>query len=405
MTINDNNKVLIVGAGPGGLLLAQFLRGQGIPYEIFERDEKLDSRAQGWAVALIACLPDMYELLPKDIGDLEWVSVNHGNEDDDSMALYDGITGELHWKFGGVAKGEQGYLLRASRTKMRELFWKNAGVVPGKEVTHYEEDDAGVTVFFKDGSTARGAVLVGADGARSRVRAQLLQGDNAKPEYSAYVAVCGEGELPPEIYTPLRDMATSAILTNAPYRRCIFGQHAFIPEENIRKFYYILGYRADEKSAEETNQLASASREELFAKATELTKDWQPILRNVIQHMGPQGMYAPPIKFLEFVPPETLPRGRVTILGDAAHTMIPFRGAGANTAFRDAADLTRILRDSYKQGLDYPSALEEYAKVMLPRGRTMVLESRAAGQDTKSFMRNLRDTIGPVPETVNPTWD
>jgi 2-polyprenyl-6-methoxyphenol hydroxylase-like FAD-dependent oxidoreductase len=54
MTTDDNNKVLIVGAGPGGLLLAQFLRGQGIKYEIFERDENLDSRAQGWAVALIA---------------------------------------------------------------------------------------------------------------------------------------------------------------------------------------------------------------------------------------------------------------------------------------------------------------------------------------------------------------
>jgi 2-polyprenyl-6-methoxyphenol hydroxylase-like FAD-dependent oxidoreductase len=54
MTQNENKKVLIVGAGPGGLLLAQFLRGQGIPYAIFERDEELDSRAQGWAVALIA---------------------------------------------------------------------------------------------------------------------------------------------------------------------------------------------------------------------------------------------------------------------------------------------------------------------------------------------------------------
>ncbi|KAI9154779.1 FAD/NAD(P)-binding domain-containing protein [Paramyrothecium foliicola] len=405
MTGDDNKKVLIVGAGPGGLLLAQFLRGQGIPYEIFERDEKLDSRAQGWAVALIACLPDIYELLPKDIGDFEWVSVNHGNDDNDSMALYDGITGELHWKFGGVAKGEQGYLLRASRTKMRQLFWEKANVVTGKEFTHYEEDESGVTVFFKDGSSARGGILVGADGARSRVRAQLLQDVNAKPVPSAYVAICGEGELPSEIYTPLRNMATSAILTNAPYRRCIFGQHAFLPEKNVHKFYYILGYRADEKSGEETELLAKASREELFVKATELTKEWQPILRNVIQHMGPQGMYAPPVKFQEFVPPESLPVGRVTILGDAGHTMIPFRGAGANTAFRDAADLTRTLRDAFEQGLKIPLALQEYAKVMLPRGREMVLESRAAGQDTDSFMRNFRATIGHVPESVKPTWD
>uniref|UniRef100_A0A8H7TWK8 FAD-binding domain-containing protein n=1 Tax=Bionectria ochroleuca TaxID=29856 RepID=A0A8H7TWK8_BIOOC len=361
MTQNENKKVLIVGAGPGGLLLAQFLRGQGIPYAIFERDEELDSRAQGWAVALIACLPDMYELLPEDLGDLEWVSVNHGNEDNDSMALYDGITGS----FIGSS-----------------VEWPGkAGVVTGKEFTHYEEDDEGVTAFFKDGSTVRGAILVGVDGARSRVRAQLLQGQEARLEPSAYVAVCGEGQLPPEIYTPLRDMATSAILTNAPYRRCIFGQHAFLPEQDIRKFYYILGYRADENSGKEMDQLASASREELFAKA--------------IAHE----------RFQEFVPPETLPQGRVTILGDAVHTMIPFRGAGANTAFKDAADLTRILKRSFQQGEDVRSALDEYADAILPRGRSMVLESRAAGQDTEGFMRNLRDNIGPIPESVNPTWD
>jgi 2-polyprenyl-6-methoxyphenol hydroxylase-like FAD-dependent oxidoreductase len=50
---SDNNKVLIVGAGPGGLLLAQLLRRFNIPFEIFERDPELHSRSQGWAVALV----------------------------------------------------------------------------------------------------------------------------------------------------------------------------------------------------------------------------------------------------------------------------------------------------------------------------------------------------------------
>ena len=51
--LDSKSKVIIVGAGPGGLVLAQILRNQGIPFELFEREEGLQNRAQGWAVALI----------------------------------------------------------------------------------------------------------------------------------------------------------------------------------------------------------------------------------------------------------------------------------------------------------------------------------------------------------------
>ena len=51
--LDINSKVLIVGAGLGGLVLAQILRNYGVPYEIFERDKGLHDRDQGWAVALI----------------------------------------------------------------------------------------------------------------------------------------------------------------------------------------------------------------------------------------------------------------------------------------------------------------------------------------------------------------
>jgi 2-polyprenyl-6-methoxyphenol hydroxylase-like FAD-dependent oxidoreductase len=51
--LDSNTKVLIIGAGPGGLALAQILRKQGVPFEIFERENSLQDRRQGWAVALM----------------------------------------------------------------------------------------------------------------------------------------------------------------------------------------------------------------------------------------------------------------------------------------------------------------------------------------------------------------
>ena len=51
--VDNNDIVLIIGAGPGGLVLAQILRAYGVPFEIFERDIGLHDRDQGWAVALM----------------------------------------------------------------------------------------------------------------------------------------------------------------------------------------------------------------------------------------------------------------------------------------------------------------------------------------------------------------
>ena len=96
----------------------------------------------------------------------------------------------------------------------------------------------------------------------------------------------------------------------------------------------------------------------------------------------------PCIKFVEYITPEVqdFPRnGRVTILGDAAHTMIPFKGAGANTAIADACDLAELIaREVEENGVgrsNMETVLAKYHAIMSPRGRDAVLSSRAVGQD------------------------
>lgn len=407
---DDRHKVLIIGAGPGGLVLAQILRRHNIPFEIFERDVERNTRSQGWAVALVEsvylspsfypdapqslillvsrCIPGLVKLLPEDIGDLQSVSVNYGIEDCDTMGMIDATTGELVATMGGVPRGQDGYVLRASRVHLREFLWRNLHVTTGKNFSHYTEDSTGVTAYFKDGTCARGGLLVGADGVHSKVRRCMFDGKRMTVQ-SQYVAITGQGELPKHVYEPIRQLGTAAIIGNTPDTRCLFGLRSMAPDRSTATFYWVLGIRSDNPEAE-AEWLEKSSQEELYNKAVELTKEWPEMLKDVIHHTGPAGMFTPPIRFFEFVPPETLPGKLATLLGDAAHAMIPFRGGGANTAIRDACELAELIIQARQEDRPLDRVVRPYEDVMLPRGRDTVLASRAAGESLEKMFEVLR---------------
>jgi 2-polyprenyl-6-methoxyphenol hydroxylase-like FAD-dependent oxidoreductase len=116
-------------------------------------------------------------------------------------------------------------------------------------------------------------------------------------------------------------------------------------------------------------------------------------LTNIIRKAGPEGINIPPIKFIKRLPPKTkdFPKhSRTTILGDSAHTMIPLKGAGANTAIADACDLATLIAQELRRkdvtGLNMAAVLDEYHALMCPRGREIVPSSRAAGKDEAGIM-------------------
>lgn len=89
-------------------------------------------------------------------------------------------------------------------------------------------------------------------------------------------------------------------------------------------------------------------------------------------------------------------------MGDAAHNTTPYGGMGANTGINDAGDLGRLLFSQKWDSLeDAQSLLQQYNSVMLPRGRKLVLSSRAVGLDDSFGMKSEgNEDIIPWHETI-----
>ncbi|CRG86619.1 hypothetical protein PISL3812_03629 [Talaromyces islandicus] len=377
MSIPEPNDahILIIGAGPGGLMLAQCLKRMGISFEIFERED--GPRKQGWAVALIESLEDMKEMLPPDIyANLPTCSVNYGSGLPDRLALVDGITG----KTAGVV-GDGKPFLRAGRQSLRAVLRQGLDVQMAKIFTHYEViPGEGVIAHFEDGTTAKGTLLVGADGSRSHVRSQLLQNKNPLMQ-SQFVNVVGELDLTPNVYKPLEDLGSAGTLVYRPGFRYLIGRLGIDPERQISKYYWVSCVRSD-TPAKDSEWLANASKEELYKRGVETTKELPSFLTDIVRVTSTNQMLQPPLRFVEFHfnGDESLPLAdHVTVLGDAAHTMIPFFLAGANSAIKDACDLAEALR-KFPGRAGLRRAQETYENIMVKRSKEMVLKSRAQGE-------------------------
>jgi len=201
--------------------------------------------------------------------------------------------------------------------------------------------------------------------------------------------VTGQGELPKHVYEPIRTLGTADIIGNTPDARYLFSLRSIAPDRSSATFYWVLGIRSDNPPAE-AEWLVTASQEELYHKAAELTKGWPEMLQDIIRHTGPAGMFTPPIRFFEFVPPNILPGKRTTLLGDPAHAMIPFRGGGANTAIRDACELAELVIRASQKEEPLDSVVRPYEDVMLARVRETLLASRATGESLEKMFQTIR---------------
>lgn len=349
-------RVLIIGAGPGGLTTAIALRRVGIDAAVFERASALGRAGAGLGVQSNA----LRALMRLGIGDRLMGAGTELREqriyDCRGKLLIELPQGEVADAFGTPAIS----LLR-SDMQLTLVDSLGDGVLQlGAQCTAVEQDPEGVTAYFADGRTERGAVLIGADGGRSVVRDHVYGHRNTPSRYSGVTiwrsVVQLDGALP--------EGTAKGYLGR--------GQTFVMFPVGRQRVYWGLGKREPEGGTDLRNGLHHLLCERL--------RDFPEVSRRVVQATPESEIIRTDIYDRD--PDLTWVRGRVALLGDAAHLTTPFVGQGAGISMEDGVllakelALTNRLRDQRMLG----QALKSYERARAPRCAKVVLSSRRRGR-------------------------
>ncbi|KAI1075173.1 putative monooxygenase [Whalleya microplaca] len=367
--------VLIVGAGLGGLTLAQCLRKQGVSFEIFERDASAVARPAGWAIALHSILNELISSVPADMPPLK--------EKVDHLQPLN-LNAQIGLYYKGVRYVAENTaeipVIRANRFRFREWLSTQIPIQWGKEVKGVQEDSNGVRLVFEDGTTAVGDIVVGADGINSIVREHLLQRPNRDVLINLPMSfIVGETTLSGTAFERMLSLGHSCYATSSEdgSYSIFVGLNQANPGGYSGQYYWYLMVE-DHDVGKPDHWLQTATQAEKLSYAIKTTEPLACRFTEVIRSTLLSGVRNAPFILRELELGD-LPKSRVTILGDAAHPMTPFRGEGGMQAIRDALNLSKILgRLSSNERRDIEASLAPYQQEMLDRGAKAVEASRNA---------------------------
>lgn len=363
-------RVLIIGAGTGGLCLAHGLKKAGVDVAVFERDRTPRSMLIGYRVgispdgskALHSCLP------PEVFAEFVRTTARPPKHIVMRTEKYrELLTGDIDTN-ADDSRSEKSVSRIAMRTAL--LGGLDDVVRFDKTFRHYSQNDDGtVTAYFDDGTSATGDVLVGADGAQSKVRRLRLP--HAAVVDTGITSIAGKLPLTEENAKLLPPLADGGItLVFGPRGEFVIIHVMRFDGTGVEDDYIMWGYAA---AHERFPDLKGMSQAELKQVVLNLTPRFHPDLRRLFALATPETVFQ--IKVRTSERPRPWEPGNVTMIGDAVHLMTPGRGIGANTALRDAELLSRKLAEAHR-GKDVVQAIGEYEREMVEYGFRAVEASR-----------------------------
>ncbi|MBA3236985.1 MAG: FAD-dependent monooxygenase [Parachlamydiaceae bacterium] len=386
------NRILIIGAGLGGLALAQGLVKAGFKPLVFERDETHTSRPQGYRISIRSLGMNALTALltPEKMSRLSVAKVTD---------VGDGFTcaNEKMEPFLTISLGQDA-AVQFLRSELRKLLQEGLNIQWNKRLVRFEDNSDQVTAYFEDGSKAVGDLLVGCDGGTSTVRELLpLVYENRKGSIPKIVdtnrfVLAGQIDRTAEWDKLLPLNKNGLVRFVGPGLHSLgvcFSERA---DRSPTVFWALSGEREDHNAPWYPYDQSLESRTRILQYCKQIVKNesWHENLRKLVNDTPEEAIIAPwhfrTTQFPDSEQSRMVPSGRVTLVGDSAHVMPPDRGLGGNNVFEDARVLATLLASSPKP-TDWPRLTEEYEREMFARARIAVQES----ENAVTYFRNLRD--------------
>ncbi|TRW46264.1 FAD-dependent monooxygenase [Georgenia yuyongxinii] len=340
---DDGLRVAIVGGGIGGLAAAAFLERAGVKAVVYEQARELKEVGAGLVVApnaarLIRRLGglDMLEqrAVPLDVG---W---EFRRWRDGTVLSAENLAGACERLYG-----ERTYTVhRADLLDVVRAAVPSANVRLGRRCVGVEDSGGGVRLRFADGTVEEADVAIGADGVHS-----VLRGAVTEPSAPEYSGICAFRAVVPAGKAPAFALRRAQTLWIGPGHHLVHYPVSRGQAVNLVAFAPAGDYTKESWSA-------TATVAEFLAEF----EGWDARLTDLIRAGGTPGRWA----LLDRAPLRRWSRGRVSLLGDAAHPMFPFFAQGAAQSIEDGAVLAGCLAADPQ---DPARALRRYEELRIER--------------------------------------
>ncbi|MDF2958884.1 MAG: 2-polyprenyl-6-methoxyphenol hydroxylase [Paenibacillus sp.] len=342
------NKVLIIGAGIGGLTAAIALKQAGFHPAVFERAPQFSPHGTTLVLWPNALRVLQYLGAADDIMKLGVRNYKTGVFTAKGHPLYE-LPLDLEAKYGYP-------VLTVLRADLQRVLMERLGsdvIQWGKEFTGAEQDEQQVTASFAGGHVEQGSLLIGADGIHSKVRT-ILMGD-------ARLRFCG--------FAAYRGMVDQPSFT-LPYHTGMElwgeGKRFGLFHTGRQGLYWFA-----------TMSASAADRQDPLGMKQLLLREfaeWHQPVEQILEQTDESKMLRHLIYDIPSLPYWS--KGRITLLGDAAHAMTPNLGQGACQAIEDSM----ILSESLQRENTFSIALRRYEALRTPRVRKVVNLSYRMGR-------------------------